>query len=73
MNKNGRKMTSSKHIDLTSSDSNQKLLPVPINVKRTKTEKPKETTTVVKRDEKKFSNKKCVSSKRALKKWTLSQ
>ena len=33
-NKNERKMMSSKHIDTTSSDSNQKLLPAPTNVKR---------------------------------------
>ena len=42
---------SSKHTDPTSSDLNQKLLPVPTNVKRLRTEKPKETTTVVKQDE----------------------
>ena len=47
-------MTSSKHIDTTSSDLNQKLLPAPINVERLKTEKPKETTTVVKQDEEKI-------------------
>ena len=50
-NKNKRKMMSSKHIDTTSSDSNQKLLPVPNDVKKTKTEKPKESTSAAKQDE----------------------
>ena len=47
-------MTSSKHINLTSSDSSQKLLPMPNHVKKTKTEEPKESTSAVKQDEEKI-------------------
>ena len=73
MNKNKRKMTSSKHIDLTSSDLNQKLLPVPTNVKRLRTEKPKETTTVVKQDEEETIQQEMCILQESFKKWTLFQ
>ena len=47
-------MMSSKHIVLTSNDSIQKMCPIPNHVKKAKTEKPKEPTSVVKQDEEKI-------------------